>query len=918
MKKNPLFALLICLFFNTLYSQNLLVNGNFESGGVGLGFNINSSGYSFVSAPTGSTTAGDYAFGTNPYTYNNSNFIVGTDHTSSSGTGKMMIVDGSTDGSNPSFWKAGNTGGGVCGLTVGTTYAFSYWVKSISNNVIGASTQADIRAVFNNATVLTSPISTLAPLPGIGWELKTYTFTATTTCVNIELKNYNTNTVGNDFAVDDFSVAPPNSPLAISYSVQNTSCPSFNDGSISVYASGGTGTYVSYSISTIPVQTNASGHFINLAPGTYSVSVTDSSTAQVSQNNITVGSPTNPLTVSATASTICIGGSTTLSVSGGSTYLWTASPNDSSLTTPTSSNPLVSPTVTTIYTVTSSVVSPRNLIFNGNFSQGNLGFLTDYQYLTSPPPTGAQKAYGIVIRPNLWFPSFSNCTDHTSGTGNMMVVDGSNLNAGNDKLWCQTVAVTPGQNHTFSYWIQTVATPNPASIEVIINGVSQGIGSAPVVATCGNWTQYTYVWNSGINTNAQICLYDRTTTAAGNDFAIDDISFTTSTTCPVSKAITITVSPRPTFSLSNVIGCIGGSVALTATNISSGTTTYSWIVPSGATNPGNVATFNATVAGNYTLTTTNSTTGCTSLPVTVSVTLNPVPTVLMTGNTTICAGNTATISFNGSPNAEVQFTSSTGNQYSVTLDATGNALFTTPILNITTTYTLYDISLDGCTALITGPVVIITVRTNPFATIHASTLNECQNYTPLPFITFSGSNGLAPYTFSYTINGGIVQTVSTTLGNIATVSIPTSVAGAFTYTLVGVHDSGTVFCSQTLNSSVTININASPLVTLSAGGSICPNTSTTITITGPPNATVVLTSDTGNNYPIILNGAGTGIFTTPVLSNTTIYTVASVNGSPVNCTISRTVFLSENGCVDIDAGNSAYTNSISAICLYCQ
>jgi hypothetical protein len=912
MKKSTLFSLLICLFLNTLYSQNLLVNGDFESGGIGVGFNINSSGYNFVSVPSGVTAAGDYAFGTNPFAYNNSNFITGTDHTTATGIGKMMIVDGSTDGGNPSFWKAGNTGGGACGLTVGATYTFTYWVKSISNNVVGVSSQADIRAVFNNATVLTSPTSTLAPLPGVGWQLKTYTFTPTNACVNIELRNFNINAVGNDFAIDDLSLVPPAQPLAVSYSVQNASCPGFNDGSIAVYASGGTGSYTSYSISTLPIQTNATGLFINLAPGTYSVSVTDSSTAQVSQNNITVGSPPNPLTVSSTAATICIGGTSTLSVSGGSSYLWTSSPNDSSLTTPAISNPIVSPAVTTTYTVTSSIVSPRNLIFNGNFSQGNLGFFTDYQYLSTA--TGFQKAYGIVTQPNLWYSTFSNCTDHTSGTGNMMVVDGSNLNAGNDKLWCQTVAVIPNQNHTLSYWIQTVATPNPASIDVVINGVSQGIGTAPAVATCGNWTQYTYVWNSGINTSAQICLYDRNVSVSGNDFAIDDISFTTSTTCSVSKSITITVNPRPTFNLSNVIGCVGGTVPLSATNISSGTSNYSWTVPTGAANPGNVATFNASIAGNYTLVTTNSTTGCSSLPITVSVTLNPVPTVVMTGNTTICAGNTTTISFNGTPNAQVQFTSSTGSQYSVTLDATGNAIFTTPILNLTTIYTLYDISLNGCTKLITGPVVTITVRTNPFATMQASTLNECQNYTPLPVITFTGSNGVAPYTFSYTINGGAVQTVSTTLGNVATVSVPTNVAGAFTYTLVGVRDSGTVFCSQTLNSSVTVNINASPLVTLSAGASICPNTSTSITITGPPNATVILISDTGSNYPITLNAAGTGVLTTPVLSSTTIYTVASVNGNPVNCTISRTVFLSENGCIDIDAGNSAYTNSISAIC----
>ena len=141
MRKKLHFILVSILFFNILTAQNLLSNGNFESGGVGVGFSINSTGYNYIASATGTTSAGDYSFGVNPQPYNTSNFLTGTDH---SGTGKMMLIDGSTDGGNPSFWKAGNTGGGVCGLTVGVTYTFKYWIKSISSNVVGASTQADV------------------------------------------------------------------------------------------------------------------------------------------------------------------------------------------------------------------------------------------------------------------------------------------------------------------------------------------------------------------------------------------------------------------------------------------------------------------------------------------------------------------------------------------------------------------------------------------------------------------------------------------------------------------------------------------------------------------------------------------------------------------------------------------------------
>ncbi|MFY7740249.1 MAG: hypothetical protein ACOVQC_07005, partial [Flavobacterium sp.] len=656
MKRNTLIILLSCLFINVITAQNLLVNGNFESGGIGVGFNINSTGYNYVATPTGTTTSGDYSFGGNPFPYNTSNFISGFDHTTGLATGRMMIIDGSTDGGNPSFWKAGNSGGGVCGLTVGATYTFRYWVKTISTNVTGVSTQPDIRVVFNNATVLTSPPSFLAPLPATGWEMRTYTFTPTNACVNIELRNFNTNPVGNDFAIDDLSLTPPASPLSITYSALNTSCPASSDGSIAIYATGGTQPYTSYSITGPVSQTNALGIFTGLPAGTYTISVTDSASITVSQSNVVIANPVNPLVVSSNTS-ICNGSNTTLSVSGGSTYTWTASPADPSLTTPNSATPTVSPSATTTYTVTSSITSPRSLIVNGDFSQGNSGFGTDYQYLASAPVTGVQKAYGIVTRPNLWFAPFSNCPDHTTGTGNMMVVDGSNLNAGNDRLWSQTVPVLPGQNHTFSYWIQTVATPNPAAIEVLINGVSQGIGLAPSISTCGNWTQYSYVWNSGASNTAQIVMYDRNINVAGNDFAIDDISFTTNATCSVSKSVTVTVNTLALIVPGNQVVCNGTLIPLLSFPTNLPGSTVSWtnsnpllaIGSAGQGNLTNVLATNTTSAPIVaTITVTASLSGCTDVTNSFTITINPSPSVLV-NSPVKCTGDTAPVLIQATP-----------------------------------------------------------------------------------------------------------------------------------------------------------------------------------------------------------------------------------------------------------------------------
>jgi gliding motility-associated-like protein len=257
-------------------------------------------------------------------------------------------------------------------------------------------------------------------------------------------------------------------------------------------------------------------------------------------------------------------------VSGGSVpYSWSASPADPSLTAPNSANPTVSPTQTTVYTVTSTATSNTNLAFNGNFSLGNLGFNTVYAYYNAVNPTLAQRAYGIVSNPNAWESGFTNCPDHTTGTGQMMVLDGSAINSGNDLVWGQNIAVLPFHSYTFSYWIQSVVASNPAVIRTTINGVVQGTGAATNV-TCG-WTQYSYVWNSGAAALAQIQLFDQTLATGGNDFALDDISFTTANTCSLSKTVTVTVASP----LAAVLNC-GTSTA--------NSVTFNWAAVSGAVN----------------------------------------------------------------------------------------------------------------------------------------------------------------------------------------------------------------------------------------------------------------------------------------------------------------------------------------------
>lgn len=363
--------------------------------------------------------------------------------------------------------------------------------------------------------------------------------------------------------------------LAVSYTYTNPTCPGLNNGTINGTVSGGSLPYSNFSLSNgTTVLTSSSGLFTNLAPGTYTLSISDAITT-ATQSGIILIAPSD-LSISSPV-TICSGMATTLSVSGSTTgFLWTATPPDASLTSAnnTSASPVVRPNQNTTYTVTSSVNSPSaNMVTNGNFSQGNLGFTSDYIYIPNAGTSGVQRAYGVVTTANSWFQFFPSCNiEHTSGTGKMMVIDGSTINAGADKVWGQTITVQPNQTYTFSYWIQTVALPNEANIEVKINGVVVGTDLAP--STECSWSLRTYTWNSGTATSAQIAIYDKVVVSSGNDFALDDISFTTNIVCGLSKSVVITVTPFPEFTITK--GCDGSNYVLSATGIGTLNANYIW------------------------------------------------------------------------------------------------------------------------------------------------------------------------------------------------------------------------------------------------------------------------------------------------------------------------------------------------------
>jgi len=240
---------------------------------------------------------------------------------------------------------------------------------------------------------------------------------------------------------------------------------------------------------------------------------------------------------------ICSGGSVQLgpaSPAGGATYAWSPA---TFLNNPNIANPVASPWYTITYTLT--VTPPiTNLLANGDFGQGNVGFVTDSSY--SPAVVGIDStypgAYAITANPDSLYHGSCSGGDHTPNNA-MMVVDGSTVAGA--PCWKQTVSVTPNTSYNFSGWYMATTSDSPrALITVSINGVVV-FGPQQADSLC-SWAQMTASWNSGSSTTATIAISSASSASTGNDFALDDLLFYQN--CAASQAsTTVTVQADPPF-----------------------------------------------------------------------------------------------------------------------------------------------------------------------------------------------------------------------------------------------------------------------------------------------------------------------------------------------------------------------------------
>ena len=176
-----------------------------------------------------------------------------------------------------------------------------------------------------------------------------------------------------------------------------------------------------------------------------------------------------------------------------------------------------------------------NLVTNGDFEAGNTQFTSDYSH--SPGGNGTEGQYTVRSNPYPWNGAFVSIGDHTSGTGQMMVANGSPVSGA--VVWqSQSISVAASTNYFFEAFVNNVCcssfTYGPGSESILDFSISLD-GGGPIslgtittnFALAGTWEGLSTNYFSGSAGNVVLSLINRNTNAGGNDFAVDDIFFGT-------------------------------------------------------------------------------------------------------------------------------------------------------------------------------------------------------------------------------------------------------------------------------------------------------------------------------------------------------------------------------------------------------
>lgn len=527
---------------------------------------------------------------------------------------------------------------------------------------------------------------------------------------------------------------------------------------------------------------------------------------------------------------ICLGGSATLNAASQVSYTWSTGSN--------ASNIVVSPTVTSTYSVMSTnslgCVSLGLITVTVNGNLPDVGITSSGNSLCegNPVTLSGSGAYSYT-----WSGGVTNGSPFTPSTTSSYTVIGAN-GCGTASAMV-TVSVNPNPS----------LTVNPAS-----HSVCAGTATS-LTATGAN----SYTWSGGIVNGAAFVPSVTTlyTVTGANAFG-----------CMGTSTAIVNVMPSPSLSPvpSPSLLCLGESGTLSAT----GAGNYTWMP--GGSNASSISV-SPTITTVYSL--TQSIGNCVDIK-TVSLVVAPLPTVTaLVSQTAICSGMAVTFSATGA------------NTYTWT----NNVQSAVPYFPLqSASYTVTGLSQNGCAG---SAVISVSVTATPSLPPVASHTSICAGssvtlsasgasaYTWMPFNANSATLSVSPnVTTTYTLvrqNGACFDTRTLSiaviqtpflqiygpsgicLGQSATLAAPGAVSytwqpyGGSGATAVLSPSVGTIFtlsasngsCVSSISHSLTVNPN--PSLSVSASPNlVCAGDPATLTATGATAYTWLPTPSTGS------------------------------------------------------------------------
>jgi len=505
-------------------------------------------------------------------------------------------------------------------------------------------------------------------------------------------------------ATASVTVSQP-SALSVSINTVAITCNGSANGSLTAVPTGGTSPYTYAWSNAVTTATSS-----NLAPGTFSVTVTDAAGCTAT-NSSTLTQPAGmSLSTSITPAT-CGGndGTASVSVSSGNspyTYSWNSSP----VQTTSTATGLSSGSYTVTVTDASGCSSSASAVI------ANTGGLTLSVNITSQVSCfGGNDGAAVAIANGGSAPYSYVWSNGTTGSTLTGVIAGTytcNVTAAN--------GCTAGQSIT----ITEPSAINGVMSSTSINCYNANTGSATVLAS-GGAGLYTYVWSNGA----------LGATASNLGAGTYSVVITDQNNCSVTRSITLTgpaqLSVTETITHVNCAGQNGGAISLA---ISGGNSPYTTTWSTGASG----AVINGLTAGTYSYTVTDAS-GCQQTAQVIII--EPVQLQQAVVITPVSCYGAATGAADLSISGGIP-------PYQITWS---NALTSEDLsAQVAGTYTATIVDALGCQVLATATIT----QPDSISYTYTQTASTCSGSTGT--LLFSATGGTAPY--EYLLDNGSYQT----------------------------------------------------------------------------------------------------------------------------------------------------------------